>query len=189
MITTTETLIEKLAAGDGARWARFYRDYAPHLEKYLNRKYPSLHDEIEDIISETMIDIAKTMPGYHYDKAKYGAFHSLLNRIAYNKAVDHLKKMTRETDALAKLAAEPPMISDDDWRRTLYGIALNRVMNDATIQDTTKLVFRRVVQLGEDTAKVAAELGIEPNAVYQIRDRMKKRLVEEVEKIQKEFPG
>ena len=29
MLTTTETLLKGLAAGNESRWARFYRDYAP----------------------------------------------------------------------------------------------------------------------------------------------------------------
>ena len=34
MLTTTETLLKELAAGNETRWARFYRDYAPFLEDF-----------------------------------------------------------------------------------------------------------------------------------------------------------
>ena len=40
-------------------------------------------------------------------------------------------------------------------------------MADASIQDSTKIAFRRHVQLGESAAEVAADLGLEVNALYQ----------------------
>lgn len=189
MITTTETLLEKLAAGNEARWARFYRDYAPFLETFLRKIKPELSAaDAEEVVSETMIDIAKLMPTYTYDKAKKGAFHSLLYSIARNKACDRLRKLGQERGHLEKFAAEPFVISGEDWRRARYEAALRRVLADTTIQSSTKIVFRRVVQLGEPVETVAADLGLTANAIYQIRDRMKKRLAEEVEKLETEFP-
>ena len=189
MITTTETLLEKLAAGDEARWARFYRDYAPFLEDVIRDKAPGLsHSDIEEIVSDTMIDLAKLMPNYTYDKKKKGPFHSYLASIAKHKAVDQAKKLGHDTRNFAKFAAEPFAISGEDWRRARYEAALRRVLADTTIQSSTKIVFRRVVQLGEPVETVAADLGLTANAIYQIRDRMKKRLAEEVAKLETEFP-
>ena len=42
MLTTTETLLKGLAAGNESRWARFYRDYAPFLEGIVLKKHPSM---------------------------------------------------------------------------------------------------------------------------------------------------
>ena len=42
MLTTTETLLKGLAAGNESRWARFYRDYAPYLESVVLKKCPSI---------------------------------------------------------------------------------------------------------------------------------------------------
>ena len=189
MLTTTETLLKGLAAGNESRWARFYRDYAPFLENFLVDKYPSLaHADAEEIISETMIDIAKMMPTYRYDREKKGAFHSLLAKIAQNKAIDRFRKDERYAAKLERFAAEPIVISDDDWQRETFNMALRRVFADPTIRESSKIAFRRVVQQGEDVATVAADLGLEPNAIYQIKNRMKERLQEEVQKIQNELP-
>ena len=85
MLTTTETLLNGLAEGNESRWARFYRDYAPFLESVVLKKYPSMsHADAEEIVSEAMINIAKMMPTYQYDREKKGAFHSLLAKIAQN---------------------------------------------------------------------------------------------------------
>jgi len=67
-------------------------------------------------------------------------------------------------------------------------MALRRVFADPTIRETSKIAFRRVAQLGEDPTTVARELGLEVNAVYQIKNRMKERLRDEVRKIQESSP-
>lgn len=188
MLTTTETLLKGLAEGNEGRWARFYRDYAPFLEDFVTRKFPLAHEDAEEIVSDTLIDIAKMMPTYQYDKAKKGAFHSLLLKIAQNKAIDRLRKLKRTADELEKFAAEPVTISEEDWRREIYNAALRRVMADASIQESTKIAFRRHVQLGESAAEVAADLGLEVNALYQIKNRMKDRIAAEVEGLKSEFP-
>ena len=190
MLTTTETLLKGLAAGNESRWARFYRDYAPFLENVVLRKCPSLsYADAEDIVSETMIDIAKIMPTYQYDKAKKGAFHSFLAKIAQNKAVDLFRKKERDAAKLERFAAEPIVISDEDWQRETFNMALRRVFADPTVRESSKIAFRRVVQQGEDVTIVARDLGLEPNAIYQIKSRMKERLSEEVRKIQEELPN
>ena len=188
MLTTTETLLKGLAEGNEGRWARFYRDYAPFLEDFVSRKFPLAHEDAEEIVSDTLIDIAKMMPTYRYDKAKKGAFHSLLAKIAQNKAIDRLRKLKRTAEELEKFAAEPVGLSEEDWRREIYNAALRRVMADASIQESTKIAFRRHVQLGESAAEVAADLGLEVNALYQIKNRMKEKIAAEIESLKSEFP-
>ena len=188
MLTTTETLLKGLAEGNEGRWARFYRDYAPFLEDFVSRKFPLAHEDAEEIVSDTLIDIAKMMPTYQYDKTKKGAFHSLLAKIAQNKAIDRLRKLKRTAEELEKFAAEPITLSEEDWRREIYNAALRRVMADASIQESTKIAFRRHVQLGESAAEVAADLGLEVNALYQIKNRMKEKIAAEVESLKSEFP-
>ena len=189
MLTTTETLLKGLTAGNESRWARFYRDYAPFLESVILKKYPSMsHADAEEIISETMIDIAMMMPTYRYDKEKKGAFHSFLAKIAQNKAIDRFRKDERYAAKLKRFAAEPITISDDDWQRETFNMALRRVFADPTIRESSKIAFRRVVQQGEAVATVARDLGLESNAIYQIKNRMKERLQEEVRNIQESLP-
>lgn len=188
MLTTTETLLKGLAEGNEGRWARFYRDYAPFLEDFVSRKFPLSHEDAEEIVSDTLIDVAKMMPTYHYDKAKKGAFHSLLLKIAQNKAIDRLRKQMRTSKELEKFASEPITLSSEDWRRELFNAALRRVMADQSVQESTKIAFRRHVQLGEPAAEVAADLGLEINALYQIKNRMKERIAAEVENLKAEFP-
>ena len=89
----------------------------------------------------------------------------------------------RKSSELAKFAAEPITLSEEDWRREIFNASLRRVMANATIQKSTKIAFRRHVQLGESAAEVAADLGLEVNTLYQIKNRMKERIAAEVENL------
>ena len=109
MLTTTETLLNGLAEGNESRWARFYRDYAPFLEGVVLKKYPSMsHADAEEIVSETMIDIAKMMPTYQYDKEKKARFIRSSPRLP----------RTRPLTASARTSDMPPSLRNSPRSRS-----------------------------------------------------------------------
>lgn len=187
MLETTDTLLKGLAEGNENRWARFYRDYAPWIEKTLTNRGIS-HANAEEAIQDTLVELVKIMPTYKYDKARKGAFHSLLFKIAQNKAIDRMRKAKADADKIAKFAAEPVMPSEEDWRLETFNMALRRVFADTSIGETSKIAFRRHVQQGESAETVAAELGITVNNLYQIKNRLKQRIADEVRAIRENSP-
>lgn len=199
MLQTTETLIAGLAANDEMRWARFYRDYAPWIESMLLKHTPLSPSDVEDVIHETLIALIALMPAYRHDRAGKGAFHSLVLRIAQNKAYDLLRRETRAQNHRVTFVADPTAgstdaaephitleLSDTDWRRELCAMALRRVLADPTIRSSSKIAFRRYAILGEPAARVAADLGISVNALYQIKNRLTERLTAEVRTLEAE---
>ncbi|MBE6383567.1 MAG: sigma-70 family RNA polymerase sigma factor [Lentisphaerae bacterium] len=187
MLETTDTLLKGLAEGNENRWARFYHDYAPWIEKTLTNRGIS-HADAEEAIQDTLVELVKIMPTYKYDKKRKGAFHSLLFKIAQNKAIDRMRKAKADADKIAKFAAEPIMPSAEDWRLETFNIALRRVFADTSIGETSKIAFRRHVQQGESAEAVAAELGITVNNLYQIKNRIKQRIADEVKAIRENAP-
>ena len=187
MLETTETLLKGLAAGDQNRWARFYRDYAPWVENLL-LKHGLSHEDAEEVVHDTLVELVKIMPTYKYDKTHKGAFHSLLFKIAQNKAIDRLRKIKAEAKRLAAFAAEPLAPSDEDWRRETFNMAIRRVFADPDIGETSKIAFRRFAQLGEPAETVAQELGLTVNNLYQIKSRLKDRISDEVRRLQEDSP-
>jgi len=187
MLQTTETLLKGLAADDQNRWARFYRDYAPWMENLLLKRGLS-HEDAEEVVHDTLVELVKIMPTYKYDKTHKGAFHSLLFKIAQNKAIDRLRKIKAEAARLAAFAAEPLSPSDEDWRRETFNMALRRVFAAPDIGETSKIAFRRFVQLAEPADTVAHELGLTVNNLYQIKNRLKNRISNEVRRLQENSP-
>lgn len=187
MLETTDTLLKGLAEGSQNRWARFYRDYATWIERTLTSRGIS-RQLAEEAVQDTLVELVKIMPGYKYDKAKKGAFHSLLFKIAQNKAIDRMRKAQAEADKIARFAAEPLAPGEEDWRLETFNMALRRVFADPSIGETSKIAFRRHVQQGESAETVAAELGITANNLYQIKNRIKRRLADEVRAIRENSP-
>lgn len=187
MLETTDTLLKGLAEGNQNRWARFYRDYAPLIERTLT-KHGITHEDAEEAIQETLVYLVKIMPSYKYDKVRKGAFHSFLFKIAQNKAVDRMRKAKADADKIARFAAEPIVPTEEDWRLETFNIALRRVFADPAIGETSKIAFRRHVQQGENAEAVAADLGITVNNLYQIKNRIKQRIADEVRSIRENSP-
>ena len=199
MLQTTETLIAGLAANDETRWARFYRDYAPYIENTLLDNTPLSPSDVEDVIHETLVALVAIMPAYRHDRAGKGAFHSFVLKIAQNKAYDLLRRRTRAQNRHAAFAADPAVgpsaavepsftleMSDADWRRELCAMALRRVLADPSVRSSSKIAFRRYAILGEPAARVAADLGLSVNALYQIKNRLTERLTVEVRALEAE---
>lgn len=187
MLETTETLLQELAVGNQNRWARFYRDYAPWIKNCLCGRGISHHDA-EEVVQDTLVALVDIMPTYKYDKRNMGSFHSLLFKIAQNKAVDRMRKAKTETDKIARFAAETLAPNENDWRLETFNMALRRVFADPAISETSKIAFRRFVQLGEQAETVAKELGLTVNNLYQIKGRIKSRIEAEVAKIRENDP-
>jgi len=186
MLETTDTLLKGLTDGNESRWARFYRDYAPWIESFL-RKLGLSQSDSDEILHTTLVALAKQMSGYKYDKAKYGPFHSYILKIARNKAIDRMRRNTTYAECLKRFANEPiPTAEEDDWRKATLDIALKRVFANPDIGETTRIAFRRHVQLGEDAETVAGDLGITVNNLYQIKRRIKEAIKAEVEKLRTE---
>ena len=186
MLETTDTLLKGLAANNQGRWARFYRDYTPWIEAFLHKFGLSKADS-DEVVHDTLAALAKQMSGYKYDKAKYGPFHSYILKIAQNKAIDRMRRNAAYAERLKRFANEPTSAAEeDDWRRASLDIALRRVFANPDIGETTRIAFRRHVQLGEDAKAVAEDLGITVNNLYQIRRRIKEALKDEVEKLRTE---
>ena len=187
MLETTDTLLKGLAEGNQNRWARFYHDYAPLIERTL-MKHGISREDAEEAIQETLVDLVNIMPSYKYDKVRKGAFHSFLFKIAQNKAVDLMRKAKADADKIASFAAEPIIPAEEDWRLETFNIALRRVFADPAIGETSKIAFRRHVQQGENAETVAADLGITVNNLYQIKNRLKQRIADEVRAIRENSP-
>ena len=185
---TSTTLLRDVADSQHARWAVFYSRYQPMMQAYLHERFPSL--DADDIIQETFAALAKIMPNYRYDPKKKGLFHNYLTGILRNKALCALDKRRRKMDIEKRMEIEVSVNGESaseqsyrDWRETIYEIALQQLMADESIQESTKQVFMRVVIKGESPSVVAKSLGIERNRVNQIKSRMKIKLCDLVEKL------
>ena len=190
---TSTTLLRDLAQdSQHARWGEFVVRYRPMMEAFMRERFPSL--DADDVIQETLIELIKVFPVYHYSPNEKGHFRNYLTGVLRHKALRILEAKQRQADLLADFADESKRMNlsrqqavddDADWRRSLMEIALQQLLSDPSIHERTRLVFARVAVNGEKPEDVAAVFGITRNAVDQMRSRMVMRLKELVAALEK----
>ena len=180
---TSTTLLRDLACDtQHARWGEFVARYRPMMEAFMSECFPSL--EADDVVQETLIELIRIFPVYHYVPDEKGAFHNYLTGILRHKA---LKMIARESMRAAQrdaYAMEPDLSQTADeaerksWQESVFEIALQQYMADDSVADRTKQIFSRVAINGEKPEDVANAFGVERNTVDQIKSRSLARLRE-----------
>lgn len=203
---TSSTMLRELAAGaDSARWTEFVDIYTPVLVYWLNclraGLLPSLSpDMYDDIIQETMVSMMKLFPkqGY-YDKSR-ARFRTLLWTILRLRAIDCLvdsdRDLLRSTtgEELDWMQSEGMLLTSEDrpedesrrkLRSDLWRLIVERVFAESNFSGRSKAIFMRHAA-GESLSALAAEFGMEPNAVYQVKSRIMAKLTERARALERE---
>ena len=186
---TSTTLLRDLAKdSQHARWGEFVARYRPMMEAFMRERFPSL--DADDVIQETLIELIRVFPVYHYSPKEKGHFHNYLTGILRHRAL----RMAGEEKRRERLAADGRAVcsqasaaesEEKAWRESLREIALQQLLADSSIHERTRIVFARVAVNGEKPDDVAAAFGIERNAVDQMKSRMMARLKELVAALEK----
>lgn len=185
---TSTTLLRDLAGrADHPRWGEFVVRYRPLMESYLHEWFPSL--EMDDLIQETFVAIAKTLPDYRYVPDEKGHFHNYLTGILHHKALNALKRQNRRNEVTREYALDPSArgIGNDadveEWRETVCEVALQQLLADPSVTGRKRQIFMRTAMKGESPEDVAASLAVSRAVVDQTKKRMMDRLRELVERL------
>lgn len=172
------------------RWTEFVARYRPMMSAYLSARFPQL--DKDELIQETLIALHKALPKYQYSPDEKGHFHNYLTGILRRRALRVLAAQDRSKRQLEVYANEPhPLIEaaseQQEWRTSLFEIALQQLLVSTSIQERTKQIFIRVTLGKEKPESVAEAFGISRNAVDQIKSRIMghlRKLVVRLEKVE-----
>ena len=186
--STSTTLLRDLTDSQHVRWGEFVRRYQPMMEDYLRTYFPGL--EAEDIVSETLVALVDALKNYRYAPDETGRFHNYLTGILKHKALYRRKMAERHAKSVAafedsaKSADDSASLAEEqEWKETVFAIAVQQLLADETIQERTKQVFLRVAINHESPDAVAESFGIKRNAVDQVKSRMMIKLREIVDSL------
>jgi RNA polymerase sigma factor (sigma-70 family) len=91
LIPTRESLLSRLRDwADDESWSEFFHTYWRMLYEVALRA-GLREEEAQEAVQETVIAVARKMPGFHYDPA-LGSFKGWLLRIARRRIVDQFRK-------------------------------------------------------------------------------------------------
>jgi len=183
---TRPTLLERLREGaDPLAWDEFFQRYWRLIYAWARRHGCSEHTA-EEIVQEVVLSVFEKRDVYRYDPGR-GRFRDWLGTLVRNKVADHRRRPSGrirgrggDSDAgFAEPAAEtapPDAASQAAWEEALLVVLLDvvrREMNPRTYQ-----AFELFTLYGVPAAKVAQTTGLTPNAVYQARKNVYRRLRE-----------
>lgn len=186
--TTSETLLRD-AAADGAspRAEEFARLYEPVLRRYAAAARPDgaflQPADRDDLVQEVYLAVRSALPGFRYDRSR-GRFRDYLKRAVRNAASRIARRPNPVPEDMAddRPAPDPDAGDSAETLLRIWALALERVFRRGRFSPNAKAVFRRVAVKGESVAVVAREFKMEPNAIYQIRNRIFRAVRAEIDR-------
>src|SRR2546422_10973795 len=93
-LSTRTSLLNRLKHwSDERSWEEFFNTYAKVIYRFAMKA--GLSDaEAQDVVQETVITVAKKIPGFKYDRS-LGSFKGWLLTITRRKVIDQLRKRRR----------------------------------------------------------------------------------------------
>src|SRR5262245_45908727 len=185
---TSASLLERARADDPAAWERLVHVYSPLVYSWGRRGGLS-DDDAADVMQEVFRSVAAALGRFRRDRPG-DTFRGWLWSITRNKLRDHYRAARERPEAaggsqaqqrLLEVAADAPEPGDDPADPGAAGLlhrALDVIRGD--FEERTWRAFWRTAIDGQSAAAVADELGLRPDAVYQAKARVLRRLREEM---------
>ncbi|MBI2514349.1 MAG: sigma-70 family RNA polymerase sigma factor [Opitutae bacterium] len=198
MIDTNETLLDRVKCADAHdAWREFFHAYGAVILRYAQKLGLDEH-RAEEVLQETMVTLMRQLPEFDYDRGR-GRFRNYLLTIVHRKSLAAMRRAKGEP--AVSLDSEDPWgqralhdvlpaetlraaqhAAEERWREATMEDALARLAADPALAETTWPVFRAYVVESRPVAEVAEAFGLKENAVYQIKNRLIRRLRTDVDR-------
>jgi len=195
MERTRSSLLARMKSPSEADWEDFYRDYCGLILAYA-RKLGLSEQAAEDVLQETMVTLMRLLPGFDYNP-HIGKFRNFVLTITHRRVQAAQRRARRhetvsldgesdpEQPPLGETLVDDRAAADADgfdraWQQSLFEEAVRRLLNDPAISAQTLEVFRAYVLESLSADSVASRFGIAKNNVFQIKNRLVKRLQAEI---------
>lgn len=186
-IPTHQSLLSRLRdLDDHESWRTFFDRYWKLIYNVARRT--GLNDvNAQDVVQETVVAVARKLPGFRYDPGR-GSFKQWLLRITHRRIADHLRKLYREPlradvdlDRLEEDAIHGALASDsaanglekaweEEWEKALFDAAVESVRHEVNPKHFQ--VFDYCVLQGWPASRVASTLGLNAAQVYLAKHRV-----------------
>lgn len=197
-IPTRHSLLHRLKDWDDrSSWEDFFNTY---WRLIYNVALQSGLTEVEaqEVVQETIINVAKQMPTFRYDRSK-GSFKGWLLKTTQWRIGDQFRKrggllsVNVESEdnsehiasrTMGAAAADLNSKWEELWRENLLEVGLTRVKERADPREFQ--MFDLCVTEGWDVRSVARKLNVTRAHVYYARHKISRLIRKEIEKVEKE---
>ena len=199
-LRTRPSLLQRVHQWDDtASWQEFYRLYRK-LIYGLARRSGLSHADAEDVTQDVFRRVAETIQNFESDPER-GTFRGWLMNLTRWRIKNKFARAPRElknqvhrapddtglTDTINRLPDETEVDKawDDEWQRHVLDAACERIARRS--KPLHYQAFDLYVRRDMPVLKVAAQLGMNPGAVYLAGHRLKKQLIAEVDKLREQL--
>ena len=198
LIPTRQSLLSRLKNWDDREsWQEFFDTYWKLIYGVAIRA--GLTDaEAQDVVQETVIQVAKKIPEFKYDPA-VGSFKQWLlhttrwrigdqirRRLPTNEPFTQPPADTAETATVERLPTPAPLdmetVWDEEWERNIFEAAIEKVKREVSAKQYQ--IFDLYVIKKWPVQKVARTLGINIGRVYLAKHRVTGLLKKEIKKLE-----
>jgi RNA polymerase sigma-70 factor (ECF subfamily) len=193
-IPTRQSLLKRLKVLENQdSWQEFFETYWSLI--YSTAARSGLNDtEAQDVVQETVICVARSMPKFDYDP-KIGSFKAWLRKLTRWRITDHLRKRSAGPIPMANFDSdlshllEIPDESDhafdaswdDEWRRAIIDAAVTKTK--LKVDEKQFQIFDLCALQGWPVEKIASTLKISRARVYVSKHRVAKVFEQELRSI------
>jgi len=199
LIPTRQSLLERLREWDNhASWQEFFDIYWKLIYRTaLNTGLRPV--EAEEVVQETVISVAKQMPGFRYRSSEEGgSFKKWLLNLTSWRIKDQLRKRRPESSLDAVLPGHDPGRTDGgewmdpesnaleqkwdaEWEGTLLEAAMLRVKR--RINPKHYQIFHLYAMKGWSALRVSKNLSVSLTEVYTVKHRVSNQIKAALEQL------
>jgi RNA polymerase sigma-70 factor (ECF subfamily) len=202
LIPTRASLLERLKdLGDQTSWNEFYEIYRELICRVARRA--GLNEtEADEVVQDTVVSVAKKMPGFTYDPAK-DSFKGWLLTVTRWRILDQLQKRKGSQSLLRSAATNEEgtrtatieripdpsgfdlaAIWDEEWQKNLMHSALSRIKRQVHPQHYE--IYHLHVILEKPMREVARTLGVNAGQIYLAKHRVGALLKKEIKRLERQ---
>jgi RNA polymerase sigma-70 factor (ECF subfamily) len=193
---TRQSLLTRLKSSDDQiGWQRFFDTYAGVIHALAMRSGLSA-SESDDALQETLLSVAREMPGFRYDPAK-GSFKGWLFQIARRRIADQFRRRARQCragdeagggiDRIPDAAVDPLNdLWEEEWRQNQLQVAIDRVKHKVAARQWQ--MFDLAALQEWPSRRICDVLGVNRAQVYMARMRVGRMLKTELDAIGSDGP-
>lgn len=181
--TTTGELLALCSDSSELAWLEFSQRYRPILCAVARRKNLGEHDA-DDVAQEALLRCWEALRSGQY-KRERGRLRDFLLGITRYRAIDKLRALARDPATarisqagLADGADDLNAMFEEECRKEALRRAMDELVHRSGFSDQALKAFERVHFDGLDAARVAEELSVSVQVVYNATHRCRVRLQE-----------
>ena len=196
-LATHASLLERLKnLEDPGGWEEFYTTYRKLIFSFA-LKHGLTGTEAEEVVQETVITVARNLPGFRYDP-KRCSFKTWLFNLTLWRIRDQLRKRHPENTSMHRQPGETDRTStvervpgpegerltalwEEEWKKDLLERALERVK--AQVEEKPFQIFDLYALQGWSARDVARSLGVSLGRVYVTKHRIASLLKKETARL------